>query len=481
MKIEIRSKKGITMVSLVVTIIILIILAGISINITLGDNGLITIAKKAKENMELEQIEKQSKLNELYTQIEINDSLLGNTNFDFIERINEFKKKIAEYIEQAGGIKPEYTASVETFGERILGIVKEVTKDATALPEDITIGKTAYVNGEKITGTRPNLEDLTQATATKDKILKDYTAYVNGKLIVGTMIDRGAVNQTLNAGGSYTIPEGYHNGQGKITANSLASQTGGTAIAGDILSGKTAYVNGNKVTGTMVNQGAKTATLNAGQSYTIPAGYHNGQGKITANSLASQTGGTATPDKILKDYTAYVNGQYIIGTMSNHGAVNVALNAGQSYTILPGYHNGSGRITANSLASQTPGTATADKIVSGETAWVNGNKITGTAKVAKGINASTTTSPFTVPCDQTIAVYGFAYSHQTGSGYSKTVTILKNSQTVDTQTTTGGKPVIVSNVIECKKGDIITFTATTSKSNIYNVASSILYYYDPTK
>ncbi len=167
--------------------------------------------------------------------------------------------------------------------------------------------------------------------------------------------------------------------------------------------------------------------------------------------------------------------------MSNHGAINVALNAGQSYTILPGYHNGSGRITANSLASQTPGTATADKIVSGETAWVNGNKITGTAKVAKGINASTTTSPFTVPCDQTIAVYGFAYSHQTGSDYRKTVTILKNGQTVDTQTTTGGKPVIVSNVIECKKGDIITFTATTSKSNIYNVASSILYYYDPTK
>lgn len=64
-----KNNYGITMVSLVVTIIILIILAGVSINLTLGDNGLITIAKKAKENMELAQIEEQSRLNELYIQI----------------------------------------------------------------------------------------------------------------------------------------------------------------------------------------------------------------------------------------------------------------------------------------------------------------------------------------------------------------------------------------------------------------------------
>jgi hypothetical protein len=37
----------------------------------------------------------------------------------------------------------------------------------------------------------------------------------------------------------------------------------------------------------MTNQGAKTASLNCGESYTIPAGFHDGAGKITANSLAS--------------------------------------------------------------------------------------------------------------------------------------------------------------------------------------------------
>ena len=67
----------------------------------------------------------------------------------------------------------------------------------------------------------------------------------------GNMPNRGAVTQALNAGGSYTIPNGYHNGSGKITANSLASQTSATATAGYIYNGKTAWVNGSKITGNM--------------------------------------------------------------------------------------------------------------------------------------------------------------------------------------------------------------------------------------
>lgn len=35
----------------------------------------------------------------------------------------------------------------------------------------------------------------------------------------GTMVNRGAVSQTIQPGGSYTIPEGYHNGSGTVTAS----------------------------------------------------------------------------------------------------------------------------------------------------------------------------------------------------------------------------------------------------------------------
>lgn len=72
----------------------------------------------------------------------------------------------------------------------------------------------------------------------------------NGAILAGSMPNNGAVSRSLNAGGSYTIPAGYHNGLGKVTGNSLASQTSATAVAADIKSGKTAWVNGAKVTGT---------------------------------------------------------------------------------------------------------------------------------------------------------------------------------------------------------------------------------------
>lgn len=66
---NIKENKAITLIALVVTIIILIILAGISLNLVLGEHGLITLAKKAKENMELAQIQEQEELNQLYEQL----------------------------------------------------------------------------------------------------------------------------------------------------------------------------------------------------------------------------------------------------------------------------------------------------------------------------------------------------------------------------------------------------------------------------
>ena len=85
--------------------------------------------------------------------------------------------------------------------------------------------------------------------------------------------------------------------------------------ASDLLTGKSANdSNGEKVNGTMPNNGAKTASLNCGGSYTIPKGYHNGSGKVTANSLSSQTSANATAKDIIKGKTAWVNGSKLTGT-----------------------------------------------------------------------------------------------------------------------------------------------------------------------
>ena len=102
-----KDNKGITLVALVVTIIVLIILAGISINLTLGDNGIITIAKQAKENMEIAKVEEERELNELYTQLEAEGLTPGDLPYDSIVKLTEFKKAIANAIGEAGGVKPD--------------------------------------------------------------------------------------------------------------------------------------------------------------------------------------------------------------------------------------------------------------------------------------------------------------------------------------------------------------------------------------
>ena len=148
MKIE----SGITLVALVVSIVVLIILTGISINLVLGDTGIITIAKKARENTELAKIEEEKELNELYAQLETGENSSDGTIYDSVAKLTEFKTAIANAIEETGGIKPEISAETVVFANNIKGIVKEVTKNATATAEDIAEGKTAYVNGNLITG-----------------------------------------------------------------------------------------------------------------------------------------------------------------------------------------------------------------------------------------------------------------------------------------------------------------------------------------
>ena len=64
-----NSSKGITLIALVVTIIILIILAGISISMLTGQNGILTRAAEAKEKTEKAQAEEQSALSELESQM----------------------------------------------------------------------------------------------------------------------------------------------------------------------------------------------------------------------------------------------------------------------------------------------------------------------------------------------------------------------------------------------------------------------------
>jgi hypothetical protein len=95
------------------------------------------------------------------------------------------------------------------------------------------------------------LIDLTADTVTADKLLKGTKAHgANGASIVGAC---------------------------EYDANTQDA----TASEAEILSGKTAYNKGNKITGTMKNNGSVTGkiTTKAGK-YTVPQGYHDGSGTV---------------------------------------------------------------------------------------------------------------------------------------------------------------------------------------------------------
>lgn len=136
-----------------------------------------------------------------------------------------------------------------------------------------------------------SLFKLKQATANASDVLKGVTFFSKDKILkTGTMRNNGrwptADKLTMESGKLWMYKaDGYTEG-GLGAAGSLL----GNASASDLMQGKTASsANGLKFSGGIVNKGAVSATLNPGGSYTVPAGYHNGSGKITAASLKTVT------------------------------------------------------------------------------------------------------------------------------------------------------------------------------------------------
>ena len=110
-----------------------------------------------------------------------------------------------------------YNSKVIFNGE----VLMDLTGD-TVTPSQLLKGITAHgANGAPITGTCDWDAATGDATAAAAEILSGKTAYVKGKKITGTMPNRGAVSGKISTkAGAYTVPQGYHDGSGKITIDS---------------------------------------------------------------------------------------------------------------------------------------------------------------------------------------------------------------------------------------------------------------------
>lgn len=110
--------------------------------------------------------------------------------------------------------------------------------------------------------------------------------YVN-KVVLGseTLIDLSA--DTITASDLAYGVTAHDRSGAPVTGTSTkdADTSDATATAAEILSTKTAYVNGVKLTGTMPNRAAVTGTISTkAQVYTIQQGYHDGTGTVSISS-----------------------------------------------------------------------------------------------------------------------------------------------------------------------------------------------------
>ena len=93
----------------------------------------------------------------------------------------------------------------------------DLTSDTVTADKMLT-GYTAHdKSGTPVTGTCDYDSNTQDATATAAELLETKTAYVNGSKVTGNMPNRGAVTGTIaEKDGQYTIPNGFHDGSGKV-------------------------------------------------------------------------------------------------------------------------------------------------------------------------------------------------------------------------------------------------------------------------
>ena len=357
-------KKGFTLVELLATIVVLSVIALIATPIILN------VIEKAKKGALVSSVNGLvESANMYYTNEIIKGDISEDVIFDFEEGIQTSNEKLSykgkvyngkliltsdsdvitciddgkyyaykekdsdEVISGIGTCLYDGTTGDFTIESDVDVIIKECDEDKKELQEQITNLTTTVNNlqttiNEKeqaisdLTSIKEGLENqVTTLEGEKEELLKqiENSNLSNSELNTKITELEGTIDTLESSIEAKNNEITVLNGEKVDLQNQLTTKTNElktlnenlgkvTASASDVLSGKTILTSSGLVTGTMTNNGSVSKTLSINGSYTIPAGYHDGTGKVT-QSITTKAAATYTPGT---SNQTIASGQYLI-------------------------------------------------------------------------------------------------------------------------------------------------------------------------
>jgi len=124
-----KSIKGITLISLVITIILLIIIAGIGISLSIGENGLLNKQKLAKQSYINSEKEEEKQINDLYSQMLI----ATNDDAKVTISVKDLKQLINETVDSKLQSKGTYIDTTKKIADLQMGVEYEASQDCVIM------------------------------------------------------------------------------------------------------------------------------------------------------------------------------------------------------------------------------------------------------------------------------------------------------------------------------------------------------------